>query len=463
VRPEASGMAGAEPKAGTWKPWVLASADQVKVPPPPKGSQADAEEDEVTAAAANVTDQARETATRWSGYPPTAPWLNFAMQLVSETRPPPPMAARQYGLVSVAMYDAVIATWHWKYVYDRDPPAVSGLFPAGPDPSYPSEHAAMAGAASRVLAYLFPGRPQASYDELAQQAADSRVAAGANFRSDVQAGLDLGRAVADQVIVHARGDGAERRGEFNQPRGRGYWAPPPGAPPERRQPAAPLAGTWHPWAIDANQLVPAPPPSYGSPEFRAETREVVETVRNLTEEQKRVADRWAAPVGSSTPPGLWNTIAIDTLRGTSRLSTPQVARLFAALNVAECDAGIAAWATKYRYWSARPVNAARDLGLDPNFKSYLPTPVFPSYVSGHATFSSAAAEVLSYFLPEKAETFRAQAQEAAMSRLYGGIHFRSDNEVGLEVGRRVGAAVVERARHDGADPAGMQHPEGHHD
>jgi membrane-associated phospholipid phosphatase len=200
---------------------------------------------------------------------------------------------------------------------------------------------------------------------------------------------------------------------------------------------------------DVKAVRPGPPPAYGSPQFLAEAKEVVDLKNNLTPEQKKIADYWAGGAGTPLPPGIWNQILLDTVR-TERLSTPRIARDFALLNMAQSDAGEAAWDAKYQYWSPRPINAIRDLGLDPNFTSYLPTPVFPSYISGHSTYSGAAAEVLAYLFPAKADDFRAKAQEAGISRLYGGIHYKSDNEVGLKVGATVGQTVVARARQDGA-------------
>ncbi|HEX2117917.1 MAG TPA: vanadium-dependent haloperoxidase, partial [Acidimicrobiales bacterium] len=94
-------------------------------------------------------------------------------------------------------------------------------------------------------------------------------------------------------------------------------------------------------------------------------------------------------------------------------------------------------------------NGVRDSGVDPNWAPYIDTPFFPSYISGHATYSGAAAEVLSYLFPGDAADFQAKAEEASNSRLWGGIHWRSDNEVGMDVGKKVGALVVERARTDG--------------
>jgi membrane-associated phospholipid phosphatase len=447
-----AGGVPAESAAGTWKPWVLASSDQIKVPAPPKAgsAQAKAELAEVKDLATKRTPQVTQDAHHWSDYPALEPWVKENMQLVSEQSKNPPLASRGYGLVSVAMYDAVVSTYHWKYVYKRDAPeGTNPVVPVGTDPSYPDEHAAIAGAASRVLAYLFPERSAAQYDAEAEAAAESRVAAGVNFRSDVDAGLALGRAVADAVIARAKTDGSDIHFEGVIPTGSGFWAAPPTAAPDKRQPVEPLAGTWKTWAVDVKAVRPGPPPAYGSPQFVAEAQEVVNIKNSLTSEQKKIADYWAGGAGTPLPPGIWNQILLDTVRD-QRLSTPRIARDFALLNVAQSDAGEAAWDCKYQFWSARPINAIRDLGLDPNFTSYLPTPVFPSYISGHSTYSAASAEVLAYLFPDKAADFKAKAQEAGMSRLYGGIHYKADNEVGLQVGAKVGQATVARARQDGS-------------
>ncbi|HJV09074.1 MAG TPA: vanadium-dependent haloperoxidase [Acidimicrobiales bacterium] len=448
----AVGGIGAEADAGQWKPWVLTSADQIKVPAPPKAGseQAKAELAELKDLAGKRTPEVEQEAHHWSDYPALEPWVKENMQLVSEQSKNPPLASRGYGLVSVAMYDAVVATYHWKYVYDREAPSgTNPVIPAGADPSYPDEHAAIAGAASRVLAYLFPERPAARYDSEAEAAAESRVAAGVNYRSDVDAGLALGRAVADAVLARAKADGSDIHFEGVIPTGTGFWAAPPTAAAANRQPVEPLAGNWKTWVTDVKAVRPGPPPAYGSPQFIAEAQEVLNIKNNLTAEQKRIADYWAGGAGTPLPPGIWNQILLDTVRE-QRLSTPRIARDFALLNVAQADAGNAAWDTKYQFWSARPINAIRDLGLDPNFTSYLPTPVFPSYISGHSTYSAAASEVLAYLFPEKAADFKAKAQEAGISRLYGGIHYKADNEVGLQVGAKVGQAAVAHARQDGA-------------
>jgi membrane-associated phospholipid phosphatase len=376
------------------------------------------------------------------------------MQLVSEQSKNPPLASRGYGLMSVSVYDAVVSAWHWKYVYNRDAPSgTNPVVPTGADPSYPDEHAVIAGASSRILAYLFPEHTEASYDQMAEDAADAQVAAGTAVRSDVVAGLDLGRSVADQVLARAKADGSNGHWDGARPTGTGTWEPPPGSPPGQTQPVEPFAGSWRCWVIDPPALRAAPPPAYGSPQFVAEAAEVRDVGNNLTADQKRIATYWAGGRGTPLPPGIWNQITLDEVKK-GRYSTPAVARDFALLNVAQADAGVAAWDTKYAYWSARPVNAIHDLGLDPNWKPFLPTPIFPSYISGHSTYSAAAAEVLAYTFPSQADRFRAMAKEAGMSRIYGGIHYMSDNLAGLDVGAKVGRQIVDRARTDGAGKGG---------
>ena len=446
---------GAEPKAGTWKTWVLRSAEEIRVPDPPSGSQAEAETAELRGLASERTPEVEERVKRWNPSLAVKPWLDLNLELVAAGVKDPPSASRGYSLTSVAMYDALVATYHWKYEYERRPPSgVTTLVAPGPDPSYPSEHAAMAGAVSRILTYLFPDRAVGLFDRMAEDAADSRVHAGANFRSDVEAGLALGRAVADRVIARARTDGSERHWDGSRPPGIGrgpeFWEPPPGSV---TPPTQPLAGGWKTWVLTSGSQFRPPKPAaivYGSPEHIAELREVMDVRARITPEQERIARFWVGGQGSSLPPGLWNQVALVYLDN-AKDSAPRAARVLAALNVAEHDAAVAVWDTKFTYWSARPVNAIRDLGLDPNWRPLLATPTFPGFVSGHSGYSAAAADVLSYFFPSERATFLAKADEAALSRLYAGIHPRADNEYGAELGHRVGQAVVERIKRDGAD------------
>ena len=116
----------------------------------------------------------------------------------------------------------------------------------------------------------------------------------------------------------------------------------------------------------------------------------------------------------------------------------------ALLNMALMDASIACWDTKFLYFNPRPSQ------VDSRIKTVTGLPNFPSYTSGHSTFSGAAATVLGHLIPGKAAEFTAMAKEASLSRLYGGIHYRSDCEQGLICGQRVGGFAVNRAKIDGA-------------
>lgn len=124
-------------------------------------------------------------------------------------------------------------------------------------------------------------------------------------------------------------------------------------------------------------------------------------------------------------------------------SAPRAARALALASVAMYDAFVACWDAKYAYWLVRPIT------LDPNLDPVFSTPPFPSYPSGHSTISSAAAEVFAYLFPEAASRYHAEAEEASVSRVWGGVHYRFDILAGEVLGSAVGRLVVERARGEG--------------
>lgn len=447
---EPSGVAS-EPSAGEWRTWVLSSPGEVRVPPPPRPGSTAARRDEhalVSAGRGRTASQERAI-HEFGADPAVTPWLELSMAFVAQRAKDPLAASRAYALVSVAMEDATIAAWHWKYRYDRAGPKKKARVARAPDPSYPSEHAAIAGAASRVMEYAFPEQPSARLDEEAEDAAQSRVVAGANFPSDVRAGLKLGRKVAERVIAHAKRDGSTRKWDGRRPHGFGTWAPPPGSV---AAPVQPLAGSWGTWVLSEGSQLRAPrPPRLDSPEMRREARELIRIRKNLTARQKRIAKFWEGGEGTALPPGIWNQVMLPYVARRD-LSTPAATRAFALLNVAMADAGVASWDTKFAYWFPRPVNGIRDLGLDRRWTPYLrATPFFPAYVSGHSTFSSAAGEVLAHLFPDDATLWRARGREAGISRLYGGIHWRIDHRFGEKIGKQIGRLVVRRAQRDGAE------------
>jgi membrane-associated phospholipid phosphatase len=172
--------------------------------------------------------------------------------------------------------------------------------------------------------------------------------------------------------------------------------------------------------------------------------EVKDAVRHLTRQQVAIVYKWADGVSTPTPPGHWNFIAEPYVRD-AKLSQVRAARAFALLNMAMHDAAVGCWDAKFTSFNPRPSQ------LDPSIRTVIGLPNFPSYTSGHSTFSAAAAEVLSYLFPNGATYFEAQKEEAAISRLYGGIHYRTDIEVGKDHGKRIGGYTVRFAMHDGAD------------
>lgn len=174
-----------------------------------------------------------------------------------------------------------------------------------------------------------------------------------------------------------------------------------------------------------------------------ELEEVRTTVAHLTREQMAIAYRWNDGPGTPTPPGHWNFIAGPYVEK-AKFSEVRAARTFALLNMALHDAAVGCWDTKYTYFNPRPSQ------LDPSIKSVIGVPNFPAYTSGHSTFSAAGAEVLGYIFPDAAGTFRAQRDEASISRVYGGLHYRSDIELGRDHGQRIAGYTLRFAQLDGA-------------
>jgi PAP2 superfamily len=328
-------------------------------------------------------------------------WMSVELAEIAAHRTNPPRASRGLALLSVAMLRAT-----------KLPRA--------------NRRAAVAGAAATVLAYLYPDRVEAFAELLTNERPERAVAAG-------------GR-IGARAVARARSDGSDAVWQGTVPLGPGLWVP---TPPAFTPPLEPLVGSWRPWNIGTGSRFRAgPPPAIGSRQYARELREVLEVSRRLTSEQKQIADFWADGPGTLTPPGHWNQIALGLIRS-RRLSELVAARVLAALNTAQADAFIACWDAKFAYWSERPVTAIRR-ELDPTWLSYIATPPFPSYVSGHSTTSSAASTVLAEYFPRRAPQLRAWAEQAAVSRLYGGIHFRSDNDAGLVLGSKVGRAAIAR-------------------
>lgn len=471
------------PAAAQQELWFLPSAGAFRPAAPPADGSAETEAElrEVLRLQLRRTPRQQRAATRWGRGPATIPWTRVALETIRTQRAGafPTRSARALAVLHLGLHDALVAAADARAAYERSRPAeldprIRPLLTARGS-SYPDERAVVAGAAEALLSYLFPDAPQGRFSRLAAQAAESRLWAGVAYRSDVRRGLDLGRAVAAAVIERADADGHRRPWDFASERlcstdgcggeDEAHWVPTPTG--FQYPPSDPMASKWETYLMESpGQFLPPPPPGYGSPEFMAELEEVKRLSTDATEDEEELAFFWDDGPGTYSPAGHWNDIAIDLVRNRG-FGTMETARTFALMNAAIRDAFVATWHAKYHYWSIRPVTAIRRARIagapnpyyDPGWLPNLGTPPFPAYPSGHSTESAAAARVLQYLMPDSGESdpsiatemgaagsIDELAEQAAYSRLLGGIHFRSDNEAGLILGRRIAALAIERAR-----------------
>ena len=473
--------------AGSWKPVLLTAANEVVIATPIATTSPDyvIQLNEIKSFQNNITADERKLVAYW-GAGAVLRWNEIMRELValhnlapyqnpdgtypipSANNPlayplfpfsNPPYACRAYAYLSTAQYDACISAYFYKQQYNRAAPFtvdanIQTLLPKSTLPSYPSEDATVMGASVEILKLLFPG-DQDYINQRAEEHKRARLIAGANVRSDLDAGEALGKAIAAKFVARARGDKAGAA--VGNPtiwgklitdciaRGETPWV---SQETPARPPMLPVFGAVKSFLFDSLTLVtairPPAPPSTGSQKFKDETEEVYQITKNLTREQLRIADFWADGVRTYTPPGHWNYIAANDF-AQQNFSEARWARNMALLNMAIMDAGIVCWDAKKFYYNPRPMQ------VDPRIKTSIGLPNFPSYISGHSTFSGAAATVLGYIIPARASAYNDMAQEASVSRMYGGIHFRSDCEVGVITGKKVGTYAVARGHIDGAE------------
>ena len=165
---------------------------------------------------------------------------------------------------------------------------------------------------------------------------------------------------------------------------------------------------------------------------------------NATRERLAIVHFWADGGGTYTPPGHWNDIAANYIYDAG-WSEVRAARAFALLNMSLHNAAVGCWEAKYYYYNPRPSQ------LDRSIKTLTGLPNFPSYPSGHSTFSASAAKVLGYLFPAGTQQFNAMRDEASMSRLYGAIHYRTDTKAGVDHGSALAGPLVVFASSDGAN------------
>jgi hypothetical protein len=477
----------ADANAGAWKPILLSSANEFACATPIATTSPDyvLQLNEIKSFQKEITVQEKQLVNYW-GAGAVLRWNEILRELVAKHNVPPyqnpdgtypipdaanplayptfpfsnpPYAARAYAYLSAAQYDACVAGYFYKQQYNRTAPFnvdanIQTLLPKSTLPSYPSEDAVVMGASVELLKLLFPG-DQDFIIQKAEEHKRARLIAGANVRSDLDAGEALGKLVASKFIARARSDRAgaavgnatiwAQQEADCVARGETPWK---SLESPNRPGMLPLFGKVKTFLFDSLTMVtnvrPAAPPSTSSPQFKTELQEVYDISKNITKEQLRIAHFWADGISTYTPPGHWNYIAANDFVQ-QNFSEARWARNMALLNMSLMDAAIACWDAKYTYYSPRPSQ------MDNRIKSVTGLPNFPSYISGHSTFSGAAATVLSYIVPARANDYNNMAKEASNSRLYGAIHYRSDCDKGLETGVKIGNYAINRGHTDGAE------------
>jgi hypothetical protein len=394
-------------------------------------------------------------------------WNATMLRAIWTAATPPTLTSRVMAMVGVAVFDAVDAI---RPTYDLYPvPGLTGQPAHGASP----EAAAIA-AADTVLNSLYPDQ-QSMFDAEYQA-----TLAGIPDNHRKADGIIWGQTVANAVLTWRSQDGYNAPSDYQPaPAGGtpGVYELTPAAGLEPKPPGflpalSPQWGQVTTWAMtSAEQFLPGPPPALDSAEYGAAFNEVkslgASDSTTRTSDETLYAHFWAdVPGHSVTPPGHWDEIA-EHVSLQKHLNLQDNARLFALLNIGLADAAINCWDAKYVYNYWRPITAIRDprasqinpaTTSDPNWTPLWNTPNFPSYDSGHSTFSGTASVILAsvfgahaHFtigsddMPGYSRSFTSFAQaanEAGESRVVGGIHFIFDNTAGLTAGRDIGAYIA---------------------
>lgn len=379
-------------------------------------------------------------------------WNALTIDCIRADNTAPTAAARNLAILHTAIWDAVnsVTRTHQPYAFLLDAPANTSV------------EAAAVSAAYEVVTWLYPSF-QAWADDLYQ------VWLGSAATGDpLDNGIHLGAQVAQLILELRSDDGASTDVPYIPNSEPGQWQR---TPPFFRPPLAPQWGDVVPFCLaDLAPFAPPPPPALDSPEYAAALNEVkilgAQDNAARTAEQSEIAMFWSDFSYTSSPPGHWQEIAAAIARDSSH-TLVENARLFALLSLAQADAGIVCWNAKYRYNLWRPVTAIHRADEDGNtateadatWNHFLAAPPFPSYTSGHSTFSKASAQLLTRFFGTDAITFTAMsdtlpgvprtfqslaacADEVGRSRIYGGIHFEFDNSEGKASGARIGDYIA---------------------
>ena len=448
-------------------------------------------------------------------------WDNAALQGVRDSKLGPPMVARALAIVHTCMYDA------WAAYDDRALGTQLGRALRQPYRlrTLESKKEAISFAAYRAVADLFELDDVTLYRPLMRSLGYDPNNATTNTTTPA----GVGNTACAAVLKFRHFDGSNQLGDMS-PSGAPYSDytgyepvnPPTTVPvipatildPNRWQPLeytdatgkfvkqAFLGAQWSrvvPFALRSGdqfraELARFGPAQYGSADYLVEAEELIQFSAKLTDEQKLIAEYWKDGPNSETPPGHWALFA-QFVSARNHHTLDQDVKMFFAMTNATFDASIVAWDAKRAFDSVRPASAICYLFRGQQIRSWggpgkgtvtidgqdwlpyqpasFPTPPFPEFISGHSTFSAAAATVLGLFTgsdrlgnsvtfapgtsstepgitpaePVRLEwnTFTNAANQAGISRRYGGIHFRAADLAGRAAGRVVGLQTWERA------------------
>lgn len=412
-----------EPTAGNWKTWFITSGKDYRLPAPPSNKE---EITQVLAKQKQADAQTMQQILYWNAGAPGYRWQEYMSKLWMTDTGYNGMLANM--LLGAATYDATVAAWDTKYTYKRVRPfaanaGVKLLIQDPNSPSYPCEHSVAAGVAVTIISHFFPALAD-SMNKLAQTAMASRVAAGVAYFSDTKAGFELGKRIAAIEIEKTKDFVPKKGWDGKRPTQAGVWNGP--------KPAFVLGGLCKTVVLDSSsQFRPGPPPDFAKD----------------MEELKKFK-----PTFRSTSNAFYYANSYDDVLTKKmfeyniHLNAPRAARMYAINAIGMYETFVTCFDAKYAYWGIRPDQ------YDTTFRpSLFFTPPFPGYPSGHATMGATMSELYSYFFPADKAYFEKRAKDGAESRFQGGIHFRTDNEVGKQLGSKVGAYIVQRIKNDGAD------------
>jgi hypothetical protein len=368
--------------------------------------------------------------------------------------------SRLYASTAVALYEAVVPGMA---TYQSLAGQLNGLAAvpapqAGATYHWPAAANAALAAAFRALYPNTPATNLRSIDSL-ETAYEQQFRTGGSAE-EVDRSVGFGRAVAAAVVAWAKTDGFDNTTPYTPPVGTGLWEP---APPAYAKAVEPNWGKNRPFVAANAAVDPGPPVPYStdpaSP-FYAAVKEIYEISLTRTPEQTAIADFWNdLPDGKNyTSTGHWVSILAQVLVR-EKASLALAAEAFAKVSMAFSDACVSSWKSKYKYNVMRPVTAVRQVLGHRDWLSHIPTPAHPEYSAAHATLSAAAATALTDVFgetyaftdhsydhlglgPRSYASFMDAAREAAVSRVYGGIHYRPSGEAGLKQGQEVARNVL---------------------